>query len=104
MNAGLAGAMLGVRAHGWLLLGAVGQAVFTSRFLLQWVYSERRGYSAIPLMFWYASIVGAALLLGYAVHLRDPVFIAGQGGGMLIYLRNLQLRWREAHDAGTSPC
>lgn len=104
MNAGLADAMLDVRAHGWLLLGAVGQAVFTSRFLLQWVYSERRGYSAIPLGFWYASIAGAALLLGYAIHLRDPVFIAGQGGGMLIYLRNLQLRWREARDAGTSPC
>lgn len=104
MNAGLADAMLGVRAHGWLLLGVVGQAVFTSRFLLQWVYSERRGCSAIPLAFWYASIAGAALLLGYAIHLRDPVFIAGQGGGMLIYLRNLQLCRREAHDAGTSPC
>jgi Predicted membrane protein len=104
MNAGLIQAMLALRSHGWLLVGALGQIVFTSRFVLQWVYSERRGYSMIPLAFWYASLTGSALLLGYAVHLRDPVFIAGQGGGMLIYLRNLQLRWREAHHAGASAC
>ncbi len=104
MNTGLAQALLDLRTHGWLLLGATGQAVFTSRFVLQWVYSERRGCSAIPLAFWYVSLAGAALLLGYAIHLRDPVFIAGQGGGLLIYLRNLQLRWREARHAGAKPC
>lgn len=104
MSTGLGDAMLAMQSHGWFLLGAAGQTVFTSRFLLQWMYSERRGYSTIPLGFWYASLAGAALLLGYAIHLRDPVFTAGQGGGMLIYLRNLQLRWREARAAGESPC
>lgn len=103
MNAGPVDTLHVLRAHEWLLVGVIGQTVFTSRFVLQWVYSERRGYSAIPLVFWYASLVGAALLLGYAIHLRDPVFIAGQSGGLLIYLRNLQLRWREARAAGASP-
>jgi len=103
MNAGPVDNLHMLRAHGWLLVGVIGQTVFTSRFVLQWVYSERRGYSAIPLVFWYASLVGAALLLGYAIHLRDPVFIAGQSGGLLIYLRNLQLRWREARAAGANP-
>lgn len=95
-----------LHAPGWLLLGIVGQVVFSSRFVLQWVYSERRGRSAIPLVFWYVSIVGAALLLGYAIHLRDPVFITAQSGGMLIYLRNLQLRRREARHVGAeeNPC
>lgn len=104
MNTGLADAMLALRSHGWLAVGVAGQAVFTSRFVLQWVHSERRGYSAIPLAFWYASLAGAALLLGYAIHLRDQVFVAGQAGGMLIYLRNLQLRRRETRDAGEGPC
>ncbi|WP_329741853.1 lipid-A-disaccharide synthase N-terminal domain-containing protein [Dyella sp. A6] len=94
----LSQAMLALQSHGWLLLGAIGQAVFSSRFVLQWVYSERRGQSAIPMLFWYVSIIGAALLLGYAIHLRDPVFITAQSGGMLIYLRNLQLRRREARE------
>ena len=104
MSTGPANAVLDLHTHGWLLVGVIGQVVFTSRFVLQWVYSERRGYSAIPMVFWYASLAGAALLLGYAIHLRDPVFIAGQGGGLLIYLRNLQLRRREARAAGASPC
>jgi lipid-A-disaccharide synthase-like uncharacterized protein len=106
MSIELADAMRAMQSHGWLLLGATGQAVFSSRFVLQWVYSERRGRSAIPLVFWYVSIVGAALLLGYAIHLRDPVFITAQSGGMLIYLRNLQLRRREARHVGAeeNPC
>lgn len=106
MNPGLADAMSSLQSHGWLLLGVIGQAVFSSRFVLQWVYSERRGRSAIPQAFWYLSIAGAALLLGYAIHLGDPVFITAQSGGMLIYLRNLQLRHREArgHGAEQSRC
>lgn len=104
MSTELADAMYALQSYGWLLLGAIGQVVFTSRFVLQWMYSERRGYSTIPLGFWYASLAGAALLFGYAIHLRDPVFTAGQGGGMLIYLRNLQLCRREARAAGGNPC
>jgi lipid-A-disaccharide synthase-like uncharacterized protein len=80
----------------WLVLGLAGQIVFTGRFLLQWLYSERRGESLIPMSFWYASIIGGAILLGYAIHLRDPVFITGQSFGILIYARNVHLRLREA--------
>ncbi|MEO6967300.1 MAG: lipid-A-disaccharide synthase N-terminal domain-containing protein [Rhodanobacteraceae bacterium] len=79
----------------WLALGLVGQTIFSARFVLQWLYSEHKRQSAIPMAFWYASIIGGAILLGYAIHIRDPVFITGQAGGVLIYLRNLQLRLRE---------
>jgi lipid-A-disaccharide synthase-like uncharacterized protein len=75
----------------WLLLGFGGQAVFMGRFVLQWLVSERRGRSVIPVAFWYLSIAGALVLLVYALHRRDPVFAAGQGVGIAIYLRNLQL-------------
>lgn len=80
----------------WIAFGLAGQAVFCGRFLLQWLYSERQRRSVMPLGFWYASIVGSVLLLVFAVHERDPVFILGYCGGLLIYLRNLQLRRHEA--------
>jgi lipid-A-disaccharide synthase-like uncharacterized protein len=75
----------------WLLVGFGGQALFMGRFVVQWLVSERRGRSVIPVSFWYLSIVGALVLLVYAVHRRDPVFVAGQGLGVGIYLRNLHL-------------
>lgn len=75
----------------WLLLGFGGQAMFMGRFVIQWLASERRGRSVIPVSFWYLSILGALVLLAYAVHRRDPVFVAGQGLGVAIYLRNLHL-------------
>jgi len=80
----------------WLAIGLIGQGAFASRFLAQWVASERAGRSVIPTDFWFLSIVGAGLLLTYAIHLRDPVFILGQSAGMFIYLRNLTLIRREA--------
>ncbi|MGH8124285.1 MAG: lipid-A-disaccharide synthase N-terminal domain-containing protein [Rhodanobacteraceae bacterium] len=80
----------------WLALGLIGQAVFVSRFVVQWICSEREHRSTIPMTFWYLSIAGGALLFVYAVYLRDPVFIVSQFGGVLIYLRNIQLRRREA--------
>lgn len=80
----------------WIVIGFAGQAVFDGRFVLQWWYSERQHRSAMPMGFWYASIVGSVMLLGFAIYKRDPVFMVGYGGGLLIYLRNLQLRWREA--------
>ena len=80
---------------GWLTVGLTGQTIFSARFVLQWIYSEYKRQSAIPMIFWYASIVGGATLLGYAIHKRDPVFIVGQTGGVIIYLRNLQMRLRE---------
>jgi lipid-A-disaccharide synthase-like uncharacterized protein len=75
----------------WLLVGFGGQALFMGRFVIQWFVSERQGRSVIPISFWYFSILGALVLLVYALHRRDPVFVAGQLLGVLIYLRNLHL-------------
>jgi lipid-A-disaccharide synthase-like uncharacterized protein len=83
----------------WLLLGFAGQAVFMGRFVIQWLASERDRRSVIPVSFWYLSIAGALVLLVYALHRRDPVFVAGQGLGVAIYLRNLQLIRRSADGA-----
>jgi lipid-A-disaccharide synthase-like uncharacterized protein len=84
----------------WLVVGMVGQAVFVGRFLLQWLYSEHKKRSVIPMAFWYASLLGGAILLVYAIYKRDPVFIVGQAGGFLVYLRNLQFRLRERRELG----
>jgi lipid-A-disaccharide synthase-like uncharacterized protein len=73
----------------WLVIGFAGQALFTMRFIIQWIQSERCGKSVIPLAFWYFSVGGGLVLLAYAIHRRDPVFIAGQAAGVFIYLRNL---------------
>lgn len=75
----------------WLAVGFGGQALFMARFVLQWLTSERERRSVLPVSFWYLSIVGALVLLAYAVHRHDPVFVAGQVLGVAIYLRNLQL-------------
>ncbi len=79
----------------WLAIGLVGQAFFFSRFLIQWLASERAGRSIMPMAFWYLSLFGGLTLLAYAVHLGDPVFILGQSTGAVIYLRNLHLRLHE---------
>ena len=79
----------------WLILGFSAQALFFTRFLVQWIASERAGRSVVPLAFWYLSISGSLLLLFYAVHRMDPVFIAGQSMGTLIYTRNIVLIRRE---------
>ena len=86
---------------GWLLLGFGGQAVFMGRFVVQWLASERDRRSVIPVSFWYLSILGALVLLVYALHRRDPVFVAGQGLGIVIYVRNLQLI-RRARDGAAA--
>ncbi|MDF9778369.1 MULTISPECIES: lipid-A-disaccharide synthase N-terminal domain-containing protein [Pseudomonas] len=75
----------------WLLVGFAGQVAFTGRFVLQWLYSEYKKRSVIPTNFWYLSIVGSTLLLAYAIYRQDPVFIAGQAFGSIVYFRNLQL-------------
>ena len=79
----------------WLVVGFFGQAMFSARFLIQWISSERAGRSVIPRAFWWASIGGAAFLLTYAIWRRDPVFILGQSMGFFIYGRNLYLLKRE---------
>jgi lipid-A-disaccharide synthase-like uncharacterized protein len=75
----------------WLGLGFLGQSLFSLRFLVQWWASERRRQSVVPLAFWYFSLAGGAVLLGYAVYRADPVFIVGQLAGLAIYARNLHL-------------
>jgi lipid-A-disaccharide synthase-like uncharacterized protein len=78
-----------ISIDGWVILGFVGQFLFTMRFLIQWLASERAGRSVVPLAFWFFSIGGGVLLFIYAVYRADPVFVLGQGLGLLIYLRNL---------------
>ena len=75
----------------FLLIGFVGQGLFASRFIFQWIYSEKKGESYIPLIFWYLSIFGGLGLLTYAIFRKDPVIIVGQSFGIFIYLRNLIL-------------
>lgn len=74
---------------GWVVLGFVAQALFTMRFVVQWIASERARKSVIPVAFWFFSIGGGALLLAYALYRRDPVFIAGQALGLVVYFRNV---------------
>ena len=83
----------------WLGLGFLAQLMFSARFLVQWLASERAGKSIVPLLFWYLSIAGSALLLAYSIHRKDPVFILGQSMGIFIYSRNLYLIHREKKTA-----
>ena len=75
----------------WIGIGFAGQFLFFSRFLVQWIASEKAKRSVVPVAFWYFSMVGGITLLFYSIHRRDPVFIAGQAAGLLIYARNLWL-------------
>ncbi len=79
----------------WVCIGLAGQLLFSLRFLVQWVSSERQGRSVMPIAFWYFSIAGGAVLLSYAIYRQDPVFILGQTGGLFIYTRNLMLISRQ---------
>jgi lipid-A-disaccharide synthase-like uncharacterized protein len=93
----------------WVAFGFLAQVMFFGRFFLQWIVSERRQECVVPVGFWWLSIVGGVMLFAYAVHRRDPVFIAGQGCGMLIYLRNLyfiyakRLKGKPARSEGVPP-
>ncbi|MGL4406099.1 MAG: lipid-A-disaccharide synthase N-terminal domain-containing protein [Notoacmeibacter sp.] len=84
---------------GWIALGFIAQFMFTMRFIVQWLASERVGKSVIPIAFWFFSLGGGSLLLVYAIQRGDPVFIAGQALGILIYIRNLMLIFRPKKQA-----
>lgn len=75
----------------WVVLGLGGQLMFSMRFILQWIASEREGRSVVPVAFWYFSLAGGVILFLYALYRRDPVFVLGQGVGLFIYARNLWL-------------
>jgi lipid-A-disaccharide synthase-like uncharacterized protein len=78
----------------WLIIGFTGQALFTARFLVQWIASERKRDSVVPAAFWWLSLVGGLTLLSYASYRQDPVIIVGQGMGLVVYARNLMLLGR----------
>tara|TARA_B100000989_G_scaffold123599_1_gene91355 strand:+ start:100 stop:390 length:291 start_codon:yes stop_codon:yes gene_type:complete len=79
----------------FLIVGFVGQGLFASRFIVQWIYSERKGESHIPIIFWYLSIFGGIGLLTYAIFRKDPVIILGQSFGIFVYIRNLFLIYKK---------
>lgn len=85
----------------WLVIGFLGQALFSARFFVQWIASERARKSVVPNAFWFFSIGGGLVLLSYAIHRRDPVFILGQASGLLIYSRNIYFLHR--HRRGNDP-
>lgn len=78
-----------VQFDAWVVLGFIAQGFFTMRFVVQWIASERARASVVPVSFWFFSVGGGVLLLVYALYRKDPVFIAGQGLGLFVYLRNL---------------
>jgi lipid-A-disaccharide synthase-like uncharacterized protein len=79
----------------WVSIGFIGQALFSGRFIVQWLKSEREKKSVFPIAFWYFSIAGGIILAAYAIYRKDPVFIVGQLTGLLIYFRNLYFVLRE---------
>ena len=91
----------------WLIVGFLGQALFTARFVVQWLVSERRHDSVVPVAFWWLSLMGGTALLSYAAWRRDPVIVVGQAMGLLVYVRNLMLvgkaRRRSIRPATSSP-
>jgi lipid-A-disaccharide synthase-like uncharacterized protein len=78
-----------VHFDAWVILGFVAQGLFTMRFVVQWIASERARRSVVPAAFWFFSVGGGVLLLIYALYRRDPVFIAGQALGLVVYVRNI---------------
>ena len=90
------------RLDWWVLLGLIAQAMFTMRFVVQWIASERAGHSVIPVAFWIFSIFGGALLLIYALYRKDAVFIAGQAFSFFVYARNLYFVVRDRRTAAAT--
>jgi lipid-A-disaccharide synthase-like uncharacterized protein len=78
----------------WLGVGFTAQLMFSMRFIVQWIASERARRSVMPEVFWYFSFMGGAMLLAYAIHRMDPVFILGQSMGLIIYARNIYFIWQ----------
>lgn len=77
----------------WITIGLIAQFMFSMRFIVQWIASERVRASIVPETFWYFSCFGGVFLLAYAIYRVDPVFIVGQAVGLVIYARNLYFIW-----------
>jgi lipid-A-disaccharide synthase-like uncharacterized protein len=86
-----------------MLFGFAGQAFFSARFIVQWIVSEAKKKSVIPIAFWYLSLLGGLFLLTYAVLRHDPVFIVGQAAGLIVYVRNLILIYRQRREPAAQP-
>ena len=86
----------------WVAVGLIGQLIFASRFVMQWIASERQGRSVIPLPFWYLSLGGSVILLIYSFHIVDPVFILANLLNSFIYVRNIMLIGREKEPRGAA--
>lgn len=84
----------------WIGIGFLGQGLFFGRWVVQWILSEKHARSEVPLSFWYMSLFGGLITLAYALYRQDPVFIAGQGLGAVVYIRNLMLIHRTNRRAG----
>jgi lipid-A-disaccharide synthase-like uncharacterized protein len=81
----------------WIGIGFFGQGLFFGRWVVQWIASERNAESRVPISFWYMSLIGGFITLTYAIYRMDPVFIAGQSVGAVVYVRNLVLIHRAGH-------
>lgn len=87
----------------WVTVGFLAQLMFSMRFILQWIASEKAKRSIVPEVFWYFSVLGGALLLAYSIYRADPVFMLGQAMGLLIYARNIHLIWKQKAVAAPPP-
>ncbi|KAA3519371.1 lipid A biosynthesis protein [Agrobacterium vitis] len=75
----------------WLALGVIAQLMFSLRFIIQWLVSEKQKRSVIPAAFWWFSVIGGIMLLAYGIHRGEPIIMLGQGLGIIVYIRNLML-------------
>jgi len=87
----------------WLVVGFTGQGLFTARFLVQWLASERRREVVVPRAFWWLSMLGGSALLSYAISRRDPVIVLGQSMGLFVYARNLMLGTKTERTSENAP-
>jgi len=88
---------------GWVLLGLLGQVLFTGRMLVQWLASERQRRSVVPVAFWWMSLAGASMLLVYFLWRKDIIGVLGQSAGWVVYTRNLWLIYRHPEDTAPKP-
>ena len=89
--------------HIWLAIGFFGQALFFGRWVVQWIASEKKAESQVPVSFWYMSLIGGLITLAYVIYRKDPVLIAGQSIGTIVYIRNLILVSRASQPSNPSP-